>query len=115
MREMVFESILDSLTKAKGAMLRWENATIRKRNTLQFGLSFLTSTKFSVLARTVHAQLHRGRYGCLLDRLKEEGVKIDAKRSMNPYVGLPGSMTWMGIRLSSGSRCPESPKGLSAA
>jgi hypothetical protein len=31
---------------------------------------------------------------------------------MNPTVALPGSMTWMGIRLSSGSRCPQSPKGL---
>src|SRR6266481_1854705 len=30
---------------------------------------------------------------------------------MNPTVALPGSMTWMGIRLSSGSR-PQSPKGL---
>src|ERR1700687_919549 len=32
---------------------------------------------------------------------------------MSPTVALPGSMTWMGIRLSSGSRCPQSPKGLS--
>src|SRR5712692_1514930 len=31
---------------------------------------------------------------------------------MNPTVALPGSMTWMGIRLSSGSRSPQSPKGL---
>src|ERR1700687_3834694 len=31
---------------------------------------------------------------------------------MNPTAALPGSMTWMGIRLSSGSRCPQSPKGL---
>src|SRR5208282_2568505 len=31
---------------------------------------------------------------------------------MSPTVALPGSMTWMGIRLSSGSRCPQSPKGL---
>src|SRR6266704_6278647 len=31
---------------------------------------------------------------------------------MNPTVALPGSMTWMGIRLSSGSSCPQSPKGL---
>src|SRR4051794_20581090 len=31
---------------------------------------------------------------------------------MNPTVALRGSMTWMGIRLSSGSRCPQSPKGL---
>src|SRR5216684_5100626 len=31
---------------------------------------------------------------------------------MNPTVALPGSMTWMGIRLSSGSRCPQSPKCL---
>src|SRR5439155_7153123 len=31
---------------------------------------------------------------------------------MNPTVALPGSMTWMGIRSSSGSRCPQSPKGL---
>src|SRR5438552_14645818 len=30
---------------------------------------------------------------------------------MNPTVALPGSMTWMGIRLSSGSR-PQSPKDL---
>src|ERR1035438_10718736 len=30
---------------------------------------------------------------------------------MNPTAALPGSMTWMGIRLSSGSRCPQSPKG----
>src|ERR1039458_4919553 len=30
---------------------------------------------------------------------------------MNPTVALPGSMTWMGIRLSSGSH-PQSPKGL---
>src|ERR1700732_3585424 len=29
---------------------------------------------------------------------------------MNPTVALPGSMIWMGIRLSSGSR-PQSPKG----
>jgi len=43
----------------------------------------------------------------LLDRLKQEGAKIDAKRmdeSYGPTVALPGSMTWMGIRLSSGSR-----------
>src|SRR5438046_6852653 len=31
---------------------------------------------------------------------------------MNPTVALPGSMTWMGIRLSSGSRRPQSLKGL---
>src|SRR5450631_4005539 len=31
---------------------------------------------------------------------------------MNPTVALPGSMTWMGIRSSSGSRCPQSPNGL---
>src|ERR1035437_10009655 len=31
---------------------------------------------------------------------------------MNPSVALPGSMTRMGIRLSSGSRRPQSPKGL---
>src|SRR5258708_38456864 len=31
---------------------------------------------------------------------------------MNPTAALPGSMTWMEIRLSSGSRCPQSPKGL---
>src|SRR5205807_2345150 len=31
---------------------------------------------------------------------------------MNPTVALPGSMKWMGIRLSSGSRRPQSPKGL---
>src|SRR5260370_28751816 len=31
---------------------------------------------------------------------------------MNPTVALPGYMTWMGIRLSSGSRCPQSRKGL---
>ena len=31
---------------------------------------------------------------------------------MNPTVALPGSMTWMGIRLSSGSRRRRSPKGL---
>src|SRR5689334_1840611 len=31
---------------------------------------------------------------------------------MNPTVALPGSMTWTGIRLSSGSRRPQSPKGL---
>src|SRR6267142_2322112 len=31
---------------------------------------------------------------------------------MNPTVALPGSMTWMGIRLSSGSRRPQSPKSL---
>src|ERR1700687_5573371 len=31
---------------------------------------------------------------------------------MNPTVALPGSLTWMGIGLSSGSRCPQSPKGL---
>jgi hypothetical protein len=31
---------------------------------------------------------------------------------MNPTVALPGSMTWMGIRLSSGSRSPQSPEGL---
>ena len=31
---------------------------------------------------------------------------------MNPTVALPGSMIWMGIRLSSGSRRPQSPKGL---
>src|SRR5882762_2770658 len=30
---------------------------------------------------------------------------------MNPTAALPGSMIWMGIRLSSGSR-PQSPKGL---
>src|SRR5260370_23241781 len=30
---------------------------------------------------------------------------------MNPTVALPGSMTWMGIRLSSGSRRPQSSKG----
>src|SRR5580658_959105 len=29
---------------------------------------------------------------------------------MNPTAALPGSMTWMGIRLSSGSRRPRSPK-----
>src|SRR5690348_660327 len=29
---------------------------------------------------------------------------------MNPTVALPGSMTWMEIRLSSGSRSPQSPK-----
>src|SRR5882724_1862534 len=34
---------------------------------------------------------------------------------MNPTVALPGSMTRMGIRLSSGSRCPQSPKGPSTA
>src|ERR1700727_1852950 len=28
---------------------------------------------------------------------------------MNPTVALAGSMTWMGIRLSSGSRRPQSP------
>src|ERR1039457_1966960 len=31
---------------------------------------------------------------------------------MNPTVALPGLMTWMGIRWSSGSRRPQSPKGL---
>src|ERR1700732_3223447 len=30
---------------------------------------------------------------------------------MNPMVALPGSMTRMGIRLSSGSRRPQSPEG----
>src|SRR5205085_5410471 len=30
---------------------------------------------------------------------------------MNPTVALPGSMTWMAIRLNSGSQCPQSPKG----
>src|SRR5580692_83009 len=34
---------------------------------------------------------------------------------MNRTVALPGSMTWMGIRLSSGSRRPQSPKGPSSA
>src|SRR5437879_6346880 len=34
---------------------------------------------------------------------------------MHPTAALPGSMTWMGIRLSSGSRCPQSPKGPSTA
>src|ERR1700730_358134 len=31
---------------------------------------------------------------------------------MNPTVALPGSMTRMAIRLNSGSRCRQSPKGL---
>src|ERR1700722_2990276 len=31
---------------------------------------------------------------------------------MNPTVALPGSMTWMEIRLSSGSRRQQNPKGL---
>jgi len=34
----------------------------------------------------------------LLDRLKQEGVKIDPKRMDDPTVALPGSMTWTATR-----------------
>jgi len=49
----------------------------------------------------------------LHDRLKQEGVKIDAKRMDESY----GRFAWIydldGIRLSSGSRCSQSPKSFS--
>jgi hypothetical protein len=49
----------------------------------------------------------------LLDRLKQEGVKIDAKRMDESY----GRFACIhdldiGIRLSSGSCCPQSPLAL---
>jgi hypothetical protein len=39
------------------------------------------------------------------------GVKSDAKRMNESTAALPGSMTWMAIRLSFGSRRPQSHKG----
>src|SRR5580704_12331611 len=43
----------------------------------------------------------------LLDRLKEEGVKIDPKRMNDSSGALPGFFASIGTRLSCGSRCPQ--------
>jgi hypothetical protein len=77
-------SILDSLTKAKARCFRGANTTTRKRNTLLFGL-FIPATQPFMVNYIVDD------LDALLDRLKQEGVKIDAKRMNESY----GRFAWI--------------------
>jgi len=98
--------------KGQGAMLPWrEHDDPQKEHVTVWTVFSASSHYFDPSPAPFMFNYIVDDMDALLDRLKEEGVKIDPKRMMNPTVALPGSMTWMGIRLSSGSR-PQSPKGL---
>ena len=84
-------SILDWLTKAKGRCFRGANTTTRKRNTLQFGLFFPPPPTMSRPTQPFMINYIVDDMDTLLDRLKQEGVKIDAKRMDESY----GRFAWI--------------------
>ena len=66
--------------KGQGVMLPWREHDNRKRNTLQFGLFFPTSTEYIPATQPFMINYIVDDLDALLDRLKQEGAKIDAKR-----------------------------------
>ena len=79
-------SILDSPTKATARCFPGANTTTRKRNTLPFGLFFPPPLSISINPRYIVDDMD-----ALLDRLKQEGVTIDAKRMDESY----GRFAWI--------------------
>jgi hypothetical protein len=112
MREW-YSKHLGLVDKGQGAMLPWREHDDPQKEHVTVWTVFPTSTKyFDPSPAPFMMNYIVDDLDALLDRLKQEGVKIDAKRMDESYGRLPGSMTWMETRLSSGSRCPQSPKGL---
>ena len=99
--------------KGQGVMLPWREHDDPQKEHVTVWTVFPASTKyFDPSPAPFMINYIVDDMDALLDRLKQEGVKIDPKRMDESY----GRFAWiydrMGIRLSSGSRCPQSPKGL---
>ena len=85
-------SILDSLTPAMARCFRGANTTTRKRNRLQFGLSFPPPPSISIPSPAPFMINYIvDDMDALLDRLKQEGVKIDPNRMDESY----GRFAWI--------------------
>ena len=109
-------SILDWLTRAKARdACAWREHDDPQKEHVTVWTVFPASTKyFDPSPAPFMINYIVDDMDALLDRLKQEGVKIEPKRMLDESYGrtLPGSMTRMEIRSSSGSRCPQSLKGL---
>ena len=82
---------MDWLTKAGARCFRGANTTTRKRNTLQFGLFFPASTDYFPATQPFMINYIVDDLDALLERLKQEGVKIDPKRMDESY----GRFAWI--------------------
>jgi predicted enzyme related to lactoylglutathione lyase len=102
-------SILESLTKARARCFRGANTTTRKRNTLPFGLFFSSSTDYIPATQPFMVNYIVDDMDALLERLKQEGVKIDAKRMDESY----GRFAWIydsdGNKIELWQPLPEKP------
>ena len=85
-------SISDSLTKVKGAMLPWREHDHPQKEHVTVWIVFPASTKyFDPSPAPFMINYIVDDMDALLDRLKQEGVKIDAKRMDESY----GRFAWI--------------------
>jgi predicted enzyme related to lactoylglutathione lyase len=82
---------LDSLTKAEARCFRGANTTILKKEHATVWTIFPASTDYIPATQPFMVNYIVDDLDALLDRLKQEGVKIDAKRMSESY----GRFAWI--------------------